>query len=675
MSDTEEQPRARARRAPAIFAAIVGAVAGFVWVHTLAEKVGTIIYLPAAWDAWFDADTVRSFEDITQRTSLLFRNALHPVFGAVARTPYLVLTALVPVTGIRAVQIELALVGAGVLLAFGVLMRSLGARWLDTALLTALVAASSAFVFFAPIPETFPFGALTSLAALATVLVAGDRRGSDLARGVALTIGCAATATNVMTPLAALALRCKPRGWIRAAVIAVALLGAITVLESRMFPLANSWPRQLADGLVAGRERREAVVSGDLVPRHDLAQLATVVRSFFAHSTVLPPPIVGHPAPVALTLVPSPLPTFWVQRATVGSHSPLGKAALAAWCGLAALAAWTWTRGPRTRADAILGIAIAAQLALHLAIGRETFLYALHFQPLLVAWIGGAATRGRARPLALGLIVAATLLAGTNNWRALGRVSGALAEAAAGQVDLGAPAPDATRSPSGVVEATRSVSFPDLPIDLEIACDGPSCSPKVGAPIRALEYSPGAWSVLVRVKESGRRGVFLRVGERGARITHANEAPWHASEGAQLIVLRHRWVVTIYPKPGSVSVRNERGASCGGLGAPCWEAELPEGKAWRVAIADALARPAWQGMGPISDPNVWPTLHVHRRRGSAADRDHEPSAARSDAEDQVSEAGDPGRAEEDRPVDGAVGVGALPLQATPSPDAQRAGVQ
>lgn len=656
-------------------AVVMGAAVGFAWVRTLAATIGSVVYLPVAWDAWFDADPVRSFEDITQRTSLLFRSALHPLFGILARAPYLALTALFPVSGVSAVQLELALVGAGVLVAFGALVRTLEVRWLDTVLLTALVAASAPFVFFAAIPETFVFGAFTTLVALVIVLRAGDRPRSDLSRGAALTLACAATATNVMTPLAALMVLRRPASWLRSALVGLALLGVFTVAESRMFPLANSWVKQVAEGMVAGRERRDAVVSGDLIPKHDLAQLGTVVRSFFAHSTVLPPPIVGRQAPVALTLAPSPLPTFWVQGAAISSHSALGMAALAAWITLASLAVVTWIRGPRRRGDAILALAVTFQLALHLVIGRETFLYALHFQPLLVAWVGSAATRGRARPWALALTFAAATLGGTSNFGAFGHVTDALAKAAEGRVDLATPVPATTRSPFEVLEASSSISLPDLPLDLEIACEGPSCSPKVGAPIRALEHAPGAWSVLIRVKESGRRGVFLRMAERGRMNGDEDVRAWYAAEGAQLVVLRHRWVVTIYPKPESIAVRNATPESCGGLEAPCWETELPEGKAWRIAIADALSRPAWQGMGPISDPRVWPTLHVHRRRSGGADGEEKRSSGGSDAEDQVREPGDSGRAEEDRAVDGAVGVGALPLQATPRPHAERAGVQ
>ncbi|MFN7950336.1 MAG: hypothetical protein U0610_01305 [bacterium] len=68
-----------------------------------------------------------------------------------------------------------------------------------------------------------------------------------------------------------------------------------------------------------------------------------------------------------------------------------------AWLGLLAWASVRFARGPRTTTSWIFASGIAVQLALHLVVGRETFLYALHFQPLLVAFAATVVERRRRR--------------------------------------------------------------------------------------------------------------------------------------------------------------------------------------------------------------------------------------------------------------------------------------
>lgn len=675
IAPTEEPvpARGRDRRVWGVLA-LVGAAAG-VWVWTLAQRLGPIVYLPVSWDAWFDADSVRTFENMTQRTSLLLRSVLHPLAGLLARVPYLVLESVTGLAGHRCAQLELALIGSGVVVTFATLLRSLGCRWLESILLSGFLAASSAFVLFATIPETFAFGALTTIVALTLVVRAPDGWRGDLACGGALVLASAATATNVLTPFVAIVMLRSRRTWLRSGVVAIVLLGAGTLVQSRFFPLANAWPKQVVEGLALARVHPQGVVSEDLIPKQDLPHVGRVLRAFFAHSTVLPEPLMGPRAPVVLTIVPSPLPTLGVQAASLGRLTPVGMVALAGWCGIGVLGLANLSRRKADRLDGILALAMLAQLVLHVFVGRETILYALHFEPLLIALAGRLATRGPTRRIAVPLIAVTALLTAVANRAVFDRSALALKEAAH-DVDLTTP-PPARRSaePPAVVTADRALAFADLPIDLELGCDGPTCEPKVGAPLRALEFEPGVWSVLLRVREAGRSGIQLHVAGSPEEDAAAGSAPWLRSEQAAIVLLQHRWIVAFYPDPIAVELRNQAGAACGGLPAPCFTADLPLGKAWRIAIADALAKPAWQGMGPLSDPRVWPTLHVHRRKGDPAGQRDTAGEGLSEPENQIRETGDGGGAEEDRTVDRPVGVGALPLQPPLGPHGQGTSVQ
>jgi hypothetical protein len=70
----------------------------------------------------------------------------------------------------------------------------------------------------------------------------------------------------------------------------------------------------------------------------------------------------------------------------------------------------------------MLGLAILGQLALHILYGEETFLYSLHFVPLLIV-VAAASTLTSTRPYALALV--ALLLATTtiNNAQVFQQVS------------------------------------------------------------------------------------------------------------------------------------------------------------------------------------------------------------------------------------------------------------
>jgi hypothetical protein len=64
----------------------------------------------------------------------------------------------------------------------------------------------------------------------------------------------------------------------------------------------------------------------------------------------------------------------------------------------------------------LLGAVIAGQLALHLVIGKESFLYAMHIAPLLIA-VAACGTLGRQRVVVLVMAASLVMTAGVNNWR------------------------------------------------------------------------------------------------------------------------------------------------------------------------------------------------------------------------------------------------------------------
>src|SRR6185312_14809580 len=104
-----------------------------------------------------------------------------------------------------------------------------------------------------------------------------------------------------------------------------------------------------------------------------------------------------------------------VQSSRIGTGSPHAMLATVLWGVLLAMGSWAlcFMRGhPRLRLT--LGLTVAGQLVLHLIYGHETFLYAMHFAPLLVI-VAALSTLTRARWIAVTVGAVVLLLAAVNN--------------------------------------------------------------------------------------------------------------------------------------------------------------------------------------------------------------------------------------------------------------------
>ena len=73
------------------------------------------------------------------------------------------------------------------------------------------------------------------------------------------------------------------------------------------------------------------------------------------------------------------------QASSPGSGSFWGACAVGLWIALLGLGLWGFFSSKKhTKFRIVLGFSLLGQLALHLVYGNETFLYSLHFLPLLI---------------------------------------------------------------------------------------------------------------------------------------------------------------------------------------------------------------------------------------------------------------------------------------------------
>jgi len=360
-------------------------------------------------DRWFESDCARVFYNMTDPHSRQSRTAVHPLFPLLAHPPAALLMGVVGLSADAAVRGVLAAVAALCAAAFFVLLRRVGCRRGDAALLTLLLGSSSAAVFWCTVPETYPFGLLTILVALIAVATAERGAVSPAWYVAASALTLSVTVTNWMVGIAAAFVGLRWRRAVAVTVAALCVVAALSAAQSGLFRGVRFFP-------VPQEEARHAFTAESGGP-------AGVLQSFLFHGMVLPELGVRRHASGELVLT--------VQASRPGSSSLVGAACVAVWGALLAVGFWAFLsakgHGP---VRLVVGVSLLGQLLLHLAYGEETFLYALHFVPLLLVVVAfGALTR--VRRLVLGLAVALVVLAAINNGVQFGRAVSPFARASA----------------------------------------------------------------------------------------------------------------------------------------------------------------------------------------------------------------------------------------------------
>jgi hypothetical protein len=252
-----------------------------------------------------------------------------------------------------------------------------------------LCATSSAAVFWCTVPETYPLGLLSIL--LALVAVARGRRTAWFVLASAFTLS--ATVTNWMVGIVAGFARFRWGKALGVTALAFCLVLALWRVQKVIFPSVRLF-------LAARQEAKHMFTPESGGP-------LAVLKSFLFHSVVMPEIGVRTHSSGKLILT--------TQASRPGSASAFGATAVALWTMLLAMGLWGFFVARESRRiRAVLGLTLLGQLLLHCVYGRETFLYSLHFAPLLIAVTAFAAST-RARPLALVLASALAILCAVNN--------------------------------------------------------------------------------------------------------------------------------------------------------------------------------------------------------------------------------------------------------------------
>ena len=121
-----------------------------------------------SWNAWFQADLVRVYENMTERWSDHYRTRVHPIF-TLATNPVVHILSIMGVAKPIAVRVLVSFAsGLQISLAFH-LFRLIGLRAVDAAVFSLLLAFSAASLFWTAVPETYIFGSVTVLLPLIVI--------------------------------------------------------------------------------------------------------------------------------------------------------------------------------------------------------------------------------------------------------------------------------------------------------------------------------------------------------------------------------------------------------------------------------------------------------------------------------------------------------------------------
>lgn len=373
-----------------VFAAVMALTTTGVLLLILAAFGDSLARLGIT-EQFLDADGSRVVSDMLDPAASHWRLTVHPLFSVLVM-PFGWTFKALGAGRLQAVWICNAATAAAAVALLYATQRLLGSPRRAAVLVCLLALSSSAMLFWMTVPETYLAGALSLTACFA--VAAASTRGpvADAWLLIAGIFSLGVTITNWSAGILLAAIH-RPLG--KAAAIVLATL-AITAVAWRVEKAYFTG----IGGIFLRPESIAAEAEFMVMPKGALA-------GEFVHPIVAPPLKVADARHVSRSI------SF--QGASILRGGPAAVTAAAGWLVVLAAGLAALVRGPAPpRFRLMLGAFLAAQAALHLVYGTETFLYALHFWvPLML--IAGLAVQADRRGVIQGVLAATILFTSWNN--------------------------------------------------------------------------------------------------------------------------------------------------------------------------------------------------------------------------------------------------------------------
>lgn len=353
-------------------------------------------------DVWFQGDMPRITDNMTDRYAFGHnRLKVHPLLSLQTYPPVYVLTKI-GLSEYRAIQLVSITIAGLWSLTFYAFLRVFGCMRIDALLLLILALSSAATLFWLPTPESYALGSISIMTALMLAIVASRTKVANWVYVLISGFSFSVTVTNWMAGILA-TYTTQPK--LRATVLTLAALSLVTVLwlvEKQIFPAA---------GFFIGDDEE-----ANYMYYPYLSRIFTVLVNIFSHS-VITPEILTLPNYHQFGKGGFNWTMVSVHEAMIGSAAIQGVIATVLWMLLLCLGIWSFCVSRQFSAfKTTLALTLAGQVALHILYGEETFLYALHFLPLLIG-ITAFSMLNHLRPIAITLIVLIIPLMMINNWQ------------------------------------------------------------------------------------------------------------------------------------------------------------------------------------------------------------------------------------------------------------------
>ncbi|WP_446809604.1 hypothetical protein ACH50O_20500 [Methylomonas sp. 2BW1-5-20] len=349
-------------------------------------------------NVWFQADLSRVFENMTNQLSEgHYRLKVHPLFSILTYPPVTLLVR----AGLGqyvAVQIFTTFVASFWTLSLYVLFRFLGCRLFDALVISILGASSAAALFWLSVPESYAIGSISIISCLALVAIANQKRLPDWIYVAVSSFSLSVTTTNWMIGTLSVIVEKTWRRAILISIIAFSIVAMIWGVEKYLFPHAVFF--------IGDKEEASYMFSPGL------KRILSVGGVFVFHSILSPSLNVINDNDFGW-------PMLSIQNSLPGSNGVLNFIGTIIWLVLFGLGLWSlFTLKKHLALRIVLGFSFIGQFALHILYGEETFLYSLHFAPLLLTLVA-LITLGALRLPAICLLIALIPIVVINNWSQL----------------------------------------------------------------------------------------------------------------------------------------------------------------------------------------------------------------------------------------------------------------
>lgn len=316
-------------------------------------------------NVYFQGDLPRTYENMTDRMSSgHYRLKVHPLNALQTFPPTFVLKKM-GLNSFEAVKVVTALISSAWGCCLYVLIRLIGLNRMNALILTLMGFSSSAAFFWLSVPESYGLGSISIMIGLSLAAFAQRKVISDWGYIVISAITLSTTVTNWMVGIFTTLSGNSIKKTINLTLISLSLVTILWGVQKRFFPEAVFF--------IGDNEESSYIFFPDV------ERIVSVTNSFIFHTLI---------APAVQTLGDNGDGWSMISfhGALPASENIINVAGDVIWISIVAIGLWAlFTLKEHLAFRFTLALTLIGQFFLHLLYGEETFLYSLHFLPLLIA--------------------------------------------------------------------------------------------------------------------------------------------------------------------------------------------------------------------------------------------------------------------------------------------------